>query len=102
MEPGSRHPHPLSLGRELRAVDGSGYLPVRRKLPSLQFRVEQRSVQRDLEGSATARNQVHRLHLRAIRLLQGICQTGCPWLVVSGGAVFDSHFHWILSSSFEC
>lgn len=81
------------LCRELRAVNGSGYLLSRRELPCFQFRIEQRSVQRDFKGSAAAWNQFYRLHFRAIRLLQGISQTGCPWLVVSGGAVFNSHFH---------
>lgn len=86
--------YPLAfLCRELRAVNGSGYLLSRRELPCFQFRIEQRSVQRDFKGSAAAWNQFYRLHFRAIRLLQGISQTGCPWLVVSGGAVFNSHFH---------
>lgn len=86
---------PRASVRELRAVNSSGYLLSRRELPRFQFRIEQRSVQRNLKGSTTARNQFHRLYSRAIRLLQGISQTGCPRLVVSGGAVFNSHFHSI-------
>ncbi len=63
-----------------------------RESAGLELRVDERSVDVDVEDASAAGDQ---LGLDAELLLDLCRQTGGFWLVVSGRAVFDLHFHGV-------
>ncbi len=76
-------------------VDCSGDLVFGWEFALLKLGEEQFLVYIYFKSTATAFHKFNFLHLTTIFLFKDFCQTGCPWLIVSGSAILYSNVHLI-------